>query len=104
MSIRSILALAAVLCAAPLTVSAAQQAPEAALVAAPAAPAQVSAPDTPLSGPRVAPQFQRAEPTLAPSNAADRSALKTFHKKDTIVLSTLALVLVVVIIVLLVAR
>ena len=105
MSIRGVVILAAVLCAIPLAVSAAQQdasapsAPSApsAAPAAQAAPAQVSPPVTPLPvpGPALSPQFDRSLP--APSLAASGGS-------HTIVISTLALVLGIIIIVLLVAR
>jgi len=100
MSIRSIIILAA-LCAAPLTVAAAQQITDAAPTTA--APAIQATEASPASGPRMAPPMQREEPKLAPSRTAARSAY--LHKENhTIVLSTLALVLAVVLIVVLIVR
>lgn len=96
MSIRAVVVLAAALCAAPLAVSAAQQAPDSARVAVSASSASVSSPSA-LPGPRLSPQFQRAEPTLGSSFAAASG-------QHTIVISTLVLVLAVIIIVLLVAK
>ena len=100
MSIRGVVILAAVLCAAPLTVLAAQQPTVSAPIAAPpAAPAQVSAPVAPLPvpGPALSPQFERTAPALARSPMAAGG-------NHTIVISTLALVLGIIIIVLLVTR
>jgi len=81
--------------AAQQAVSAAQQAPVATGVTVPASSASVSAPRA-LPGPRLSPEFRRAEPTLGSSAAVAGS--------NTITISTLALVLAVIIIVLLVAK
>lgn len=86
--------------AAQVAVSAAQQAPDSARVAEPASSASVSSPST-LPGPRLSPQFQRVEPTLARSTS-ETSSLAVADGQHTIVISTLALVLAVIIIVLLV--
>ena len=102
MSIRAVVILAAALCAAPLAVSAAQQAPGSARVAVPASSAGVSSPRA-LPGPRLSPEFQRAEPTLARSTTSEGSSLAVAGS-HTIVISTLVLVLAVIIIVLLVAK
>lgn len=75
--------------------SAAQQAPVATGVTVPASSASVSSPRA-LPGPRLAPEFRRAEPTLGSSAAVAGS--------QTITISTLALVLAVIIIVLLVVN
>jgi hypothetical protein len=61
----------------------------------------VSSPSA-LPGPRLSPQFQRAEPTLARSTTSERSSLAVAGGQHTIVISTLVLVLAVIIIVLLV--
>ena len=66
-----------------------------------ASSAGVSAPSA-LPGPRLAPEFQRSEPTLAPRTTADGSSLAAAEGQHTIVISTLVLVLAVIIIVLLV--
>jgi hypothetical protein len=92
MSIRAVVVLAAALCAAPLAVSAAQQAPDPARVT-PASSAGASSPSA-LPGPRLSPEFTRAEPTLALST--------TSAGQHTIVISTLALVLAVILLVLLI--
>ena len=100
MPIRTVVVLAAALCVAPLAVSAAQQAPDSARVAVPASSASVSSPSA-LPGPRLSPQFQRAEPTLARSTTSETSSLAVAGGQHTIVISTLVLVLAVIIIVLL---
>jgi hypothetical protein len=101
MSIRSIIVLAGVLCLAPLAVLTAQQSSDTTGTAAPATQATAASPS---AGPRVSPQFQRAEPTLAPSSAAQRSAFVYHKAQHTIVISTVVLVLAVIILVLLIAR
>ena len=101
MSIRAVAVLAAALCAAPLAESAAQQAPDSARVAEPASSASVSSPST-LPGPRLSPQFQRVEPTLARSTTSETSSLAVADGQHTIVISTLVLVLGVIILVLLI--
>jgi hypothetical protein len=88
--------------AAQQAVSAAQQAPDPTRVTVPASSAGVSSPSA-LPGPRLSPEFQRAEPTLARSTASEGSFLAVASGQHTIVISTLALVLAVIIIVLLVA-
>ena len=102
MSIHAVAVLAAILCAAPLTVAAAQQAPDSARSAVPASSVQVHSPSTPLPGPRVSDRFQRAELTPAPFRTSDRSFFAAEGGRHVIVLSTLALVLIVVIVVLLI--
>lgn len=87
---RSLIVLAAVVCAAPLGL-AAQQVPVSAASSA-------SAPAAP--GPRVESGFTRAEPVMRSSSPAPRSMYKEQH---TIVISTLVLVLAIVILVLLIA-
>jgi hypothetical protein len=57
-----------------------------------------------LPGPRLSPEFQRAEPTLARSTTYAGSSLAVASGQHTIVISTLVLVLAVIIIVLLVAK
>jgi hypothetical protein len=101
MSIRAVVVLVAALCAAPLAESAAQQAPDSARVAVPASSASVSSPST-LPGPRLSPQFQRVEPTLARSPTSETSSLAVADGQHTIVISTLVLVLGVIILVLLI--
>jgi len=73
----------------------AAQEPVPAVQQAPVGLAGVSSPSA-LPGPRLSHEFQRAEPTLAPTTTA--------AGQHTIVISTLVLVLAVIIIVLLVAR
>lgn len=81
---------------APLT---AQQATDSgSVVGASTAPA--STPAAPLPGPRVQPEYQRFQASIADSSASG-SAIERDH---VIVLSTLSLILLVVIIVLLVTR
>lgn len=107
-----VLILTAVFCAAA-TSMAAQQSPDQTGTAG-ISPAQASAPSanvvepsapstavagTAQAGPRVAPQFESYEPTM-PGTSAETKA-NSSSGQHTIVLSTLALVLVVVIIVLL---
>jgi len=89
--------------AAQQAVSAAQQAPDPARVTVPTSSAGVSSP-SPLPGPRLSPEFHRAEPTLARSTTREGSPLAVASGEHTIVISTLVLVLAVIIIVLLVAR
>jgi hypothetical protein len=72
----------------------AQQAPVPTGVTVPASSASVSSPSA-LPGPRLSPEFHRAEPTLGSSAAVAGS--------NTITISTLVLVLAVILIVLLVA-
>lgn len=81
--------------AAQQIVSAAQEPTDPARVTVPVSSASVSAPSV-LPGPRLSPEFRRAEPSLGSSSAVAGS--------HTIVISTLALVLAVIIIVLLVAK
>jgi hypothetical protein len=92
--------LIALSCAAAVTPLLAQQAPDAARVTETGS-AQASAPSTALPGPRLSPQFQRFEPSVAPSNASGSSSLAAAGQ-HTFVFSTLALVLIAVIIVLLI--
>jgi len=87
--------------AAQQAVSAAQQTPDPARVTVSASSAGVSSPSA-LPGPRLPPEFQRAEPTLAPRTTSDGSSLAAAEGQHTIVISTLVLVLAVIIIVLLV--
>lgn len=93
--------LIAMSCAAAVTPVLAQQAPDAARVTETSS-AQASAPSTAQPGPRLSPQFQRFEPSVAPSNASGSSSLAAAEGTHTIVISTLALVLIAVIIVLLI--
>jgi hypothetical protein len=99
------LVLAAVLCIALPGRSTAQQASGFPRAVAPGGSAQLSAPTTPLPGPRVRPLFEQpTAPTLAPSRAGQRSSLADEGGQHTIVISTLALVLIVIIVVLLVVK
>ena len=79
--------------------TAAQQAVSAAPLA-PVTSVAVSAPRA-QPGPRLTPEFQRAEPTLARSATSDESSVAAAEGQHTIVISTLVLVLLVIIIVLL---
>ncbi len=88
--------------AAQQPVSAAQQAPDPARVTAPASSSGVSS-SSALAGPRLPPEFQRAEPTLARNTTSEASSLAVAGS-HTIVISTLVLVLAVIIVVLLVAK
>jgi len=92
----------AVLCVVAATPLAAQQASDSARVSVTnAAPA--SSPSTALPGPRVAPpRFEPYRPNLAPSNASASPLLAAERGRHVIVLSTLALVLIVIIAVLLI--
>lgn len=99
--LRTALILIGVLCVAAATPLAAQQASDSARAAVTTA-APASPTSTTLPGPRVsAPQFQSYEPTLARSSASEHSSL-ALAGSHTIVISTLALVLIVIIVVLLV--
>ena len=89
--------------AAQQAVSAAQQASDSARVTVPLSSAGVSSPSA-LPGPRLSPEFQRAEPTLARRTTWEGSSLAAASGQHTIVISTLVLVLAVIIIVLLVAK
>jgi hypothetical protein len=108
MSLRSVAFLAAMLSIAPLGLLAAQQAaaptgtPTTVVAPAPAtAPAAVTpAPSVPQ--PQYSPVFQTRD--SAPVFAPDKNPMTSAGSNHTIVLSTLALILVVVIIVLLVAN
>jgi hypothetical protein len=88
--------------AAQQAASAAQQTPDPTSVTVPASSASVSSPSA-LPGPRLSPEFQRAEPTLARSTTPEGSFLPVASGQHTIVISTLVLVLAVILIVLLVA-
>ena len=103
MHIRHILALATVLGAAAITPLVGQQAPDSTRVA-PAISPRASAPSTIPLGPRLSSPFQRTEPRLAPSSAAHRSFSAFEGGQHTIVISTLAIVLAAIIVVLLVVR
>ena len=89
--------------AAQQPVSAAQQAPDSARITVPVSSADLSSPSA-LPGPRLWPEFQRAEPTLARRTTWEGSSLAAASGQHTIVISTLVLVLAVIIIVLLVAK
>ena len=102
-TLRATAILLAVWCIAAVAPLPAQQALDSARVV-PASTAQASAPTAPAPGPRLAPRFERGEPSLAPSNSSVASPLAVQGGRHTIVISTLALVLIVVIVVLLVAR
>ena len=95
---RIAMTLAVVSCAGAVTPLLAQQAAAAAPVAGTSSP-RAGDPVTTLRGPRVSPGFQRFEPRLAPapSKAAFVSA-----SGGPIVISTLALVLIIILVVLLV--
>jgi hypothetical protein len=88
--------------AAQQAASAAPQAPAVAGATVPASSASVSSRSA-LPGPRLSPEFQRAEPTLGRSTSGG-SSLAVASGQHTIVISTLVLVLAVIIIVLLVAK
>jgi len=103
MQLRNILVLIAAAFVAAVSPLAAQQAPDSAL-AKPAISRPVSAvrhAPAPV-GPRASPQFQRITPALAPSASSARSSDVMDDSDHTIVVSTLALVLAVIIIVLVV--
>jgi len=88
--------------AAQQTVSAAEEPTDPARVTVPASPASVSSPSA-LPGPRLSPEFQRADLTLA-RGARWEGSSAAVAGDHTIVVSTLVLVLAIVIIVLLVAK
>ncbi len=107
---RVALILAAVLSAAAATPTAAQQAPQQALQLAIQQPAgfgtteearaaQAGAPSAPLPGPRLHPEFPRVQPSIAERSA---TAGPVPPAQNTIVISTLALVLIAVIVTILV--
>lgn len=107
MSIRSAAYLAVVMSLAPLGILAAQQAaPTAATEGGPAAPVATEAttgvsPAPAVPQPQYSPLFQKSDP--APALGANDNTAVAEGKSHTIVLSTLALILVVVILVLLIA-
>jgi len=68
----------------------------------PAAPQAGAASNSSTAGPRLAPDFPRAEPTLARSSTSTGSSLAAASGQQTIVVSTLVLVLAAIIIVLLI--
>ena len=105
MYIRATMALAAILCAAAVTTLAGQQAPVSA-GAARTGSALASSPTPWLLGPRLSPQFARFEPNLAEptSGEARRAFLAAEGGQHTIVISTLAVVLGAIIVVLLIVR
>jgi len=94
--LRTAAILIAVSCVAAVTPLLAQQAQDA--VRAPG----TSTSSTTLPGPRLSPEFQRFEPGLTPSDAPAGSSALVAAGSHTIVISTLALVLIAVIIVLLI--
>ena len=105
MSIRPIAFLATLLCVAPLTVAAAYQAPDSAFAPVPTPnPAQISSPSSPPPGPRLSSQFERADPILIPSNTSRQSFFVDEGGHHTFVISTLALVLGIVLLVVLISR
>ena len=81
----------------------AQQARDSASVV-PASAAPAVLPAATLPGPRLSAPFQSFEARLAPSNASRGSSYAAANDQHTIVFSTLALVLAVIIVVLLVTR
>ena len=98
---RLTLILAAALCAAPLAAATAQQSPDSAQVRIAATSASGSPVGTTLPGPRVSLAYQQVAPTPAPSRLSEHA---TFQEggRHTYTISTLALVLGVIIIVLLI--
>jgi len=95
--------LIAALCAAAVTPLWGQQASDSAR-AVPVSPAR-SPSAAALPGPRLVPQFQRVEPRLASrATTSQRPAFMDAGGQHTIVVSTLALVLAAIIVVLLVVR
>jgi len=106
MQLRNILVLTAALFVAAISPLAAQQAQDSAL-AKPAIPPVSTVRHAPAPapvGPRASAQFQRITPTLAPSASARSSDVMDDDGQHTIVVSTLALVLAVIIIVLVVVN
>lgn len=106
MSIRFIVACVGALCAAPLCGLAAQQGPDSTSVATPAvqAPAPIAtSTGSSLTGPRRVAVAARADLSPAPSRTAERAYVQE-GGRHTITVSTLALVLGVIILVLLIAR
>ena len=110
MSLRSVAFLAAMLSMAPLGLVAAQQAaaptgtaatPAGPVTEAAGAPADVVTPSPSVPKPQYSPLFQRGD--TAPTLGTTDKAVAAEGKSHTIVLSTLALILVVVILVLLIA-
>ena len=86
------LSIAVVLCVAAATPLVAQQA---------STPAPQARTSTALAGPRLTPEFRRAQPAFADSTASSSAVVADTH---TITVTTLVLVLVVVILVLLIAN
>jgi hypothetical protein len=78
-----------------------QQAPGSGVTAEQASATQVGALSAPLPGPRLSPEFPRVEPAIAERGAAARPVPPA---QNTIVISTLALVLIVIIITILVVN
>jgi hypothetical protein len=104
---RGAMALAGVLCVAAATPLLAQQdsvpAPHAGVSAAPASSASsASSASTSLPGPRLRPEWRRAEPSFAGSGTA--APLAAAAGSHTVTVTTLVLVLVVIIAVLLIVR
>ena len=66
-------------------------------------PTPASSPSTALPGPRLQPEWRSFEPSVTDSSASGRASLMS-EGRHSIVVSTLALILIVVIVVLLVAK
>jgi len=71
--------------------------------AAEVSPAPVNSPSSALPGPRLQPEWRSFEPSVTDSSASGRASLMS-EGRHSIVVSTLALILIVVIVVLLVAK
>ena len=98
--LRAAVIVGVVLYAAAVTPLAGQQAPDSAR-AAPQTSARASTPTSTTAGPRLAPRFQSYEPSLVRTNASVTPSPMAEGGSHTIVISTLALVLIVIIVVLL---
>jgi hypothetical protein len=100
---RAVMVLVIALCAMALPALAAQQAagpaPTAGVSSAP-----VNSPSSALPGPRLQPEWRSFEPSVTDTSASGRASLMSDGRSHTIVISTLALILIVVIVVLLVAK
>lgn len=99
---RAVLFLVIAVCAMAMPPLAGQQAAGTA-PAAVVSPTPASSPSTALPGPRVQPEWRSFEPSVTDSSASGRASHLS-EGRHTIVVSTLALILIVVIVVLLVSN
>lgn len=98
---RAVMFLAIALCVMAMPALAGQQAAGTA-PASVVSPAPASSPSTAQPGPRLQPEWRSYEPSVTDSSTSGRASLS--EGRHTIVVSTLALILIVVIVVLLVSN